>query len=166
MARMLNDFEVVRYVGEIPHPYEAALAAEFIALSHHHLQRGTDRIFAVDSRAEGGMIGCIALHLQAGRTLARLGYWFGRAYWGRGYAGEAIGLALGYAFDLPGMTRVEADAHVDNIGSWRAMEKAGMAFERLVQLDFRARGFTAPARRHAISRADWQQRLSADEKAV
>jgi len=166
MARLLNDFEVVRYVGEIPHPYEPALAAEFIALTHRHLERGTDRIFAVEGRAEGGLIGCIALHLQAGRTLARLGYWFGRAYWGRGYAAEAISLALGYAFELPRMTRVEADAHVDNIGSWRAMEKAGMSFERIIQLDFRARGFTAAARRYAISRVEWQQRATSGAPAA
>jgi 8-oxo-dGTP diphosphatase len=156
MARLLNDYDVVRYVGDIPYPYEPAQAAEFIALSRQHLAQGTDRIFAVEGRAEAAIIGCVALHPQAGRTQARLGYWFGRAYWGRGYATETIILALGYAFGLPTMERVEAEAHVDNIGSWRAMEKSGMQFVRSVQLDFRARGFTAAARRYAVTRAEWQ----------
>jgi RimJ/RimL family protein N-acetyltransferase len=152
LAALLNDFEVVRFAGEIPWPYDPAQASSFIAQSHRHFAHGRDCVFAIERQDDGALLGCIALHADAGGHVARLGYWLGQAYWRRGYATEAIGLVLAFGFTERPFTRIEAEAHVGNPASWKAMERAGMMFEGIVDLAFRCRGFTAPARRYAISR--------------
>lgn len=158
IVRLLGDFEVVRYAGEIPWPYGLADANEFIGLTHRHFIHGRDSIFAAVRADDGALVGCIALQAATGAAIARLGYWFGRDHWGRGYATEAIALILGYGFGIRAYPRIEADVHIDNIASWRALERVGLRFEGIAELDFAARGYVAPARRYALDRAQWEMR--------
>ena len=157
LAGLLIDFEVVRFAGEIPWPYDPGQASSFIAQSHRHFAHGRDCVFAIERQEDSALVGCIALHADAGGQVARLGYWLGQAYWRRGYATEAIALVLAFGFTERPFTRIEAEAHVGNTASWKAMERAGMMFEGIVDLEFRFRGFTAPARRYAISRKAWRE---------
>ena len=156
LSELLIDFEVVRFAGEIPWPYDLSRAAGFIAQSHRHFAHGRDCIFAIEHLADAVLVGCIALHADAGGKVARLGYWLGQAHWGRGYATEAIGLALAFGFTERPFDRIEAEAHVGNSASWKALERAGLLFEGIFDLEFRCRGFIAPARRYAISRKRWR----------
>ena len=156
LAGLLIDFEVVRFAGEIPWPYDLGQAESFIAQSHRHFAHGRDCIFAIERREDGALIGCIALHAVAGGRAAQLGYWLGQAYWGRGYATEAIGLAIAFGFTERPFDRIEAEAHVGNLASWKALERAGMLFESIVDLPFRCRGFVAPARRYTLGRSRWR----------
>jgi ribosomal-protein-alanine N-acetyltransferase len=55
-----------------------------------------------------------------------------RASWGRGYALEALKIAIIAAFAHPHVTRMWSFAHPDNAASCRVMEKAGLHFERIV----------------------------------
>jgi [ribosomal protein S5]-alanine N-acetyltransferase len=158
LAGLLVDFEVVRFAGEVPWPYDPGQAASFIAQSHRHFAHGRDCVFAIERQEDGALVGCIALHADAGGHVARLGYWLGQAYWRRGYATEAIALVLAFGFTERPFARIEAEAHVGNMASWKAMARAGMMFEGIVDLEFRCRGFTAPARRYAISRKSWRER--------
>jgi RimJ/RimL family protein N-acetyltransferase len=156
VARLLIDFDVVRFAGEIPWPYDPKQAAAFIALSHQHFARGRDSIFAAERRSDSALVGCVALHANANGRTARLGYWFGQAFWGQGYATETIGLALAFGFSERALDGIEAEAHVANVASWKALERAGLVFEGIVDLTFRSRGFVAPARRYAMSRDQWR----------
>lgn len=54
--------------------------------------------------------------------------------WRRGYAGEAIGAVLDWAFGPIGAPHVVALTSASNVPSWRLMEKLGM--ERRPELDF------------------------------
>jgi|SRR5215218_8639864 len=54
-----------------------------------------------------------------------LGYAFGSAYWGRGYATEAARAVLAEAFDALGMERVVAITRETNYGSRRVLAKLG-----------------------------------------
>ncbi|MEI9983921.1 MAG: GNAT family protein [Aliidongia sp.] len=156
LSGLLIDFEVVRFAGEIPWPYDLSRAAGFIAQSHRHFAHGRDCIFAIEHLADAALVGCIALHADAGGKVARLGYWLGQSHWGHGYATEAIGLALAFGFTERPFDRIEAEAHVGNTASWKALERAGLLFEGIFDLEFRCRGFIAPARRYAISRKRWR----------
>ena len=160
LSELLIDFEVVRFAGEIPWPYDLSQAAGFIAQSHRHFAHGRDCVFAIERLADDALIGCIALHADAGGKVARLGYWLGQPYWGRGYATEAVGLALAFGFTERPFDRIEAEAHVGNTASWKALERAGLLFEGIIDLTFRCRGFVAPARRYGISRQRWRDALS------
>jgi RimJ/RimL family protein N-acetyltransferase len=58
-----------------------------------------------------------------------LGYHFSPAWWGQGYATEAVIAVLAHALGTIGLARVMAVAEPENVGSWRVMEKAGMRHE-------------------------------------
>ena len=54
-----------------------------------------------------------------------IGYGILDAHRGRGYASEAVGLALEWAFRHPGVTAVEAETDPENAASQRVLEKCG-----------------------------------------
>lgn len=49
--------------------------------------------------------------------------------WGKGYCTEALKLVLAFGFDELKLHRIEAGCAVDNVGSGRVLEKAGMTKE-------------------------------------
>ena len=71
--------------------------------------------------------------------VAELGYGLGRAYWGRGYATEAVEALLEHA-GLLRLRRLEAYSFLDNLASARVLEKAGFAHLGVVTRNYPARG--------------------------
>ena len=63
-----------------------------------------------------------------------VGYAFLPRYWSKGYAIESVRAVLAYAKRTVQLKRVVAIVDPNNQGSIRVLEKAGFAFERLVQL--------------------------------
>jgi [ribosomal protein S5]-alanine N-acetyltransferase len=86
------------------------------------------RCIAVD----GECAGAIGLHARQDlwRRNMELGYWLGREYWGQGIMSAAIAqmAKLGFA-TFPEVTRIFASPFGRNIGSQRALEKAGFTLE-------------------------------------
>jgi RimJ/RimL family protein N-acetyltransferase len=64
---------------------------------------------------------------------AEIGYWLGKPYWGRGITTAALKGATPYACRQFGLTRVFAIPFVHNVGSIRALEKAGYVREGLMK---------------------------------
>ena len=56
---------------------------------------------------------------------AEIGYGILPEHQGRGYATEAVGAAVSWALDQPGVTRVEAETEPGNTASQRVLEKCG-----------------------------------------
>jgi RimJ/RimL family protein N-acetyltransferase/ABC-type transporter Mla MlaB component len=52
-----------------------------------------------------------------------------RRFWGRGFATEAIGMAMALAFKVLGIRRLHAAIHRDNVGSLNAYTRAGWMVE-------------------------------------
>ncbi|WAC02348.1 GNAT family N-acetyltransferase [Lacinutrix neustonica] len=50
-------------------------------------------------------------------------------YWSQGYATEALKAVINFGFDTLKLHRIEAGCAVDNVGSFKVMEKAGMIRE-------------------------------------
>jgi ribosomal-protein-alanine N-acetyltransferase len=73
----------------------------------------------IDPRIEGLKVG--------------VGYVIGRAHWGRGYMTEATCAIIEWAFQQPSIYRVYATTDVENIGSRRVLEKAGMQCEGILR---------------------------------
>ena len=57
-----------------------------------------------------------------------LGYRFKKEYWGKGFATEAAYASIKYGFEKIGLQRIVGRAEIDNIGSWKVLEKCGMAY--------------------------------------
>ena len=57
--------------------------------------------------------------------MAEIGYGILEEYQGQGYATEAVGAAVDWALQQPGVTCVEAETEPDNLASRRVLEKCG-----------------------------------------
>jgi RimJ/RimL family protein N-acetyltransferase len=85
----------------------------------------------VEDRATGRLIGDVGLAPADDEPgVIKIGYTIDPAYQGRGYATEAIGALVDYAFDVLGAEIVRAYASSENLPSHRVAEKAGL---RLVE---------------------------------
>ena len=87
--------------------------------------------FSVDERANGDLVGDIGLSPAAGEPgVIKVGYTMAPSFQGLGYATEAVGALVAYAFDTLGVEIVRAYAGADNVASIRVAEKVGL---RLVE---------------------------------
>lgn len=102
---------------------------------------GERRLLMVTREADRP-IGVIGLH-QPDRVHRRvmLGLLIGEVEeWGKGYAGEAIGLMLDHAFDELGLHRVLLHAYAFNARGLRVYEKLGFVREGVLREDHFAEG--------------------------
>jgi RimJ/RimL family protein N-acetyltransferase len=83
--------------------------------------------FSVEDRETNGLVGDIGLSLADGEPgVIKIGYTMSPAFQGRGYATEAVGALIGYAFDTLDADLVRAYASAENVASIRVAEKVGM----------------------------------------
>jgi RimJ/RimL family protein N-acetyltransferase len=123
LAHHVSDRQVWLNLRDLfPHPYTLADAEWYIA-------RVADDVpvtrFAID--VDGDAVGSVGLVLGSDieRRSAEIGYWLGRAYWGRGIVSAAVAAVTDYAFRELDLLRVFAVPFVRNPASVRVLEKAG-----------------------------------------
>lgn len=109
-----------------PHPYTREDAAHWIA---HAAVRVPATELAVT--LDGCVIGGVGLEPASDvhRFTAEVGYWLGRAHWGRGYGTEALAAFADYAFATFSLERLQAWVFAPNLGSRRVLEKCGFRHE-------------------------------------
>ena len=125
-----SDRRVAWMTERVPHPYPPGLAAAFV----ERVAAGTaDEIaWAIDTdtgtgdEAENGVIGAITLRLDAPGS-GRVGYWLAPAFWGTGYASEALGGVVGYAHEA-GFRTLTARVFQDNPASVKVLMHAGFSY--------------------------------------
>ena len=82
---------------------------------------------SVVERDSGRLVGDVGLSPADGEPgVIKVGYTIAPAFQGSGYATEAVGALVSYAFDTLGAEVVRAYASADNIASVRVAEKVGM----------------------------------------
>lgn len=84
-----------------------------------------------DERLVGRVV--LANVVRASWQNATLGYFVGRDWTGRGFATEAVGLVVTFAFEIAFLHRVQAAAMPRNAASRRVLEKAGFVEEGLAR---------------------------------
>ncbi len=108
------------------------LVATRAALERSMRQQSADgySFWPVIERASGQLVGEAGLFpLSPGGPDISLGYAFGSAYWGRGYATEVARAVLEEAFGPLGMTRLVAITREANTGSRNVLRKLGFRME-------------------------------------
>ena len=130
-----KDPEVTRYLHELPTTDEAA-ALEVITkrILPQYQQYGYGR-WAVLLKENNTFIGWCGLKYRPERKETDLGYRFLRSCWGKGYASEAAAACLLYGFEHYQLPLITARAHVENLASLRVIEKCGMQFSCLEEVD-------------------------------
>ena len=67
------------------------------------------------------------------RGRVQLGYALAQAFWGKGYATEAVMAVTAWALSQPGFHRVGALCDLENVASQRVLEKAGFQREGVLR---------------------------------
>ncbi len=130
VAALANDVDVARFLRDrFPHPYTVAHAVEW--LSSVACEDATHFLLEVDG-AVAGAIGFIPKDDEQ-RFVVEIGYWLGRAYWGRGIAVAAVTGLTAEIFRSRDVQRVEARVHSNNPKSMRVLEKAGYVREGVLR---------------------------------
>lgn len=122
-----NNPQIARFMTDgFPSPYTLDKAKGFIAMANRETP---PRILAISQH--GKAIGGIGLHpgTDIYRLNAELGYWLGEPFWGKGIMTEAIRQMVVYGFEKWPIDRIFARPFHTNIGSQRALEKAGFTLE-------------------------------------
>jgi ribosomal-protein-alanine N-acetyltransferase len=136
----LMTFAVARQLSSWSFPMNPAQALEKIAAAIAQQKDRTGINFAVRERSGGELAGWIGLAVVAdGR--ARLGYWLGTPFQGRGYMREAVPAALIAGSRFLGASVIEAAVQKDNEASIAILEGLGLVrvSERVEPLAWQAR---------------------------
>ena len=121
------DDEVVRFLSWRPHDSEAD-TAEFLRICLRRWEEGSECTYAIEV-ADGldeavGMIG-----IRPAGTGVESGYVLARSFWGHGIMTEALTCLVDWSLAQSSIWRAAAYCDVENVGSARVMEKAGMSRE-------------------------------------
>jgi RimJ/RimL family protein N-acetyltransferase len=149
VARFAGDPGVARMTLRIPAPYLEIGAEGWIMTMNARAPLGRDFVFAAVLPGEG-LIGVIGAHGDE-KGAFEIGYWYGRPFWGAGFATEALTAFVAEARTLGPLT---AGHFADNPASGRVLQKAGFAYTGETPLLFSlARGERAPCRRMRYAHA-------------
>lgn len=136
---------------------ERARAERFIAACRQLAVDGSGARLAVDRASDGAFIGwCGLTRWNPDYRSAALGYCFAEAAWGHGYATEAAGALLQWAFDTLDLNRVQAEADTRNVASARVLEKLGFVREGTLREDCVVNGEVSDSWVYGLIRREWQ----------
>ena len=151
LHRLVNDWEVVRMLSQLPFPYPRPLTDDWIASTATQMADGSAYHLAItgDEAGQEMLIGCIGLRLDdephlPGQRIGDLGYWVGRRFWGHGVATEAAGRAASWALANLPIDRLRARVSIDNEASASVLRRLGFQQTGTGSEDFLARGGAHP----------------------
>lgn len=131
-------------------------AARFLTASRRMAEEGTGVRLAVDRVADRAFLGwCAVVGWSPQHRSASLGYCLDDAAWGRGYATEAVGALLAWAFDALPLHRVQAETDTRNAASARVLEKLGFAREGTLRQNCRVEGDVSDSWVYGLLRDEW-----------
>ena len=156
---LLNTPAIMQYLGGVQ-PREV-IAAKHAAARASFAAEGFG-FMMIEERESGELVGHCGLRrvvhpLAPNRHDHEIGWLVREDRWRRGYAHEAMRAVIDWGFAEHGAPHIVALTCEANVGSWKLMEKLGMA--RRNDLDFSDPRFPAehnPTIQYAITRATWE----------
>ena len=139
-AALANDEGVAANLRDVfPHPYAEQDARDFIALC---CAANPDEVLFCAVEVDGVFAGSVSLTRGAdvARKSAELGCWFGRPFWGKGIATEAVRQMCARGFVAWDIVRIFAEPFSRNRASCRVLEKNGFTHEGTKHLSVYKRG--------------------------
>ena len=144
LLEAMRDESIVRNLASVPWPYSLADAEAFLSAE----RSASEPAMLIFRRTAGApeLVGSIGFGRDPDGEM-ELGYWIGRAYWGRGFATEAGRAAIHMARDSLRLRKLNAGHFIDNPASGRVLEKLGFRPTSAVVERYSAgRGEAAPCR--------------------
>lgn len=154
---LLNDFDVVKNLSRVPHPYTEEMGREFLARGTEDRARGQAYPFAVLRKADGVLVGGCGLRLEEDGVF-EMGYWLGRPFWGQGYASEAARRMACFGFRELKAPVIRALYFHDNPASGHVLEKLGAVPAGVEHVDCVARGHAVYSHKVVLDRENFGRR--------
>ncbi|MBL6854649.1 MAG: GNAT family N-acetyltransferase [Alphaproteobacteria bacterium] len=121
---ILNDYEVAKNLRMVAHPFTEAMFREALVRIDRERRDGAAYSLAVTRAMDGALIGMCAVE-RGEDGVCEFGYWYGRRFWGQGYATEAARPVMRFAFEDMGAERLTAGWFEDNPASGHVLAKLG-----------------------------------------
>jgi [ribosomal protein S5]-alanine N-acetyltransferase len=149
---------VMRYWDSPPWT-DRAQAERFIARSKQMEQESEGARLAIERVADGAFIGwCNLYKWNPVYRSAGVGYCFHDSAWGQGFATEAAGALLQWAYDTLDLNRVQTEVDIRNGASARVLEKLGFVREGMLREDCIVNGEVSDSWVYGLLRRDWTPR--------
>ena len=152
-----SNARVLRY-WDAPPWKKRAQAERFITVCGQMEQEGTGARLAIARAADDVFIGwCSLAKWDPDYRSARMGYCLDEVAWGKGFATEAAGTVLKWAFDTLDLNRVQAETDTRNTASSRVLEKLGFLREGTLREDCIVDGEVSDSWVYGLLRREWQR---------
>jgi len=132
--KAFSDEEVMRHFNRDA-MQQLEEAEKLLTLFETVFQRGDGIRWAIVPLGAHEPAGSIGFHTPDPKHpfQGEIGYELQRAFWGKGYATEAIGLIAPFGLHELGLERIQARTMTNNPASARTLEKNGFRFEGLLR---------------------------------
>jgi len=148
---------VLRYWDSPPWK-ERTQAERFITVCGQMEQEGTGARLAIERSADAAFIGwCCLVKWNPEYRSAAMGYCLDEPAWGQGFATEAAGALLQWAFDTLDLNRVQAETDTRNTASSRVLAKLRFLREGTLREDCVVDGEVSDTWVYGLLRREWEQ---------
>ena len=133
LAAIWADPEVTRFLPSRGVPLSRERVEETLASFIEHWKQCSYGVWAT-VEGSSSMIGYCGLRYLQELDEVEILYGLAKAYWGQGIATQAVQAAIAYGCDVVKLDRIIAMALSDNHASIRVIEKAGLHYEKQLQM--------------------------------
>lgn len=165
LAELNADPEVMRLVGD---PLDRNQTAALIRRIESHFDAYGFGLWAVEDRRNASLLGFVGLHTvdfdAPFAPAVEIGWRLTRKAWGHGYATEAAGAALDFAFEAERMDEVVSFTVPANERSRAVMERIGLVRDPAGDFDHPKLPEGHSLRRHVLYRIDRDDWLGAPRR--
>ena len=145
----------------VPIPYTREDAQDFVeGNTNSNWERNA--MFAIEFN--GVVVGGIDLRIDSPNEMAMVGYGIARAHWNQGLMTEAVQAVVDWGFREFGLAKIWTFADVDNVASWRVMEKIGMTREETLRSHGVLRGVRQDFHYYGVLRHEWERQFALVQK--
>ena len=138
---LINNADVAASMLSTSYPYPKDEFAAFVMRCCEEIERRERYEMAIVLKETGLPIGAVRFfHIAWEHLRTELGYWLGKAYWGRGYMTEAVRQMTRFGFEDLDLEKICAYCFTDNAASVRVLEKVGFKQEGHIRHAVRKNG--------------------------
>lgn len=155
-----NDPSVAKYQGwSLPYSEEKAQAFIDEMKDIHAPKQGQWLQLALELKESNTMIGDVAFCIKDDDIRqAVIGFTIASNYWKLGFATEALTSLIDYLFEDIQLHRIVADCDVENIGSWKTLEKIGFRREAHFVESLFIDGAYASEYHYGLLQSEWRKK--------
>lgn len=133
IATLWSDPEVTRFLPSRGIPIPRETTEKVVASFVEHWQQRSYGVWAIVNAASETIGYCGLRYLEELGEVELL-YGLAQSYWGKGIMSQAARASISYGFNAASLDKIIALALPENQASRRVMEKAGLRYEKQVQI--------------------------------